>query len=430
MKLKNSIKMITLSVVASTLFVGCGGSSDTTEEENKEISIENILDKTFNHIKCTKLLGCSSDSTFIFTDTAFIGTLDGIESTMTYTREPESDIIHLEGEWANYFKVLTISDTVVKLCAGNETREEAQACTEANEYWVVPDYTTQFITTQNASMGTVLAQKTLITNFDDIQNKFLYQINGWRSGITKNAIKIDLDGKLSRYYTSEINSSLELEIDNADIYYNASFENNFLNITGKEQGEDIDSKYSVSKYNLSGESILVKDFASEDIFDKSNLVDRYSDGKTFSFTKGNMYCSLLWHECWVDEDAINQMIEQSLPSYVAVDKKFTQAFLDITVFYKTSDQYPQYKNKYIDGQIYFAGDEGTLGWDSSFDTSSSTYTLENGILHSTFSDGRDLTYEITEVTDDYIVVLGKVGTDSGTEKWYTNKEKAKSELGN
>ena len=30
MKLKNSIKIITLSAIASALFVGCGGSSDST----------------------------------------------------------------------------------------------------------------------------------------------------------------------------------------------------------------------------------------------------------------------------------------------------------------------------------------------------------------------------------------------------------------
>lgn len=110
---------------------------------------------------------------------------------------------------------------------------------------------------------------------------------------------------------------------------------------------------------------------------------------------------------------------------IKYDKKFTQAYLDAIVFYKTSDEYPQYKNKYYNGYVYFAGDEDNgLGWNDNFSTATSTYTIVNGVINASFDNGDNVTLEITEVTEDYLVVTGKLGSDIRTQKWYTSKEAA------
>lgn len=328
-----SILMIRTIVSTLSIFsiIGCGGGSNsapagtetvidtpagTGAAMDAPVSVDNILNKQFEHIQCSNLLGCSSDATFSLTDTTITGTeKNGNEFTFSYTKEPEGDILYLESEGGDkYTKILSISDTVVKVCQDSNTLEEAQACTEANRYWVVPANTAQFIATQNATMGSVLTEKTQITNFADIQNKFLYQISSWESnGISKGAIKIASDGKLSFYYASSLSADLRLASSDANNYYNISFENNLLHISGKDEGEDVDQTNNVSKYSLAGQSISAEDFGAEPIFDEDRLADRYAANKVFSFTSGNMYCTILWHECWVDEAAMNQLIAQSQP---------------------------------------------------------------------------------------------------------------------
>ena len=313
--------------LSMALLSGCGGDGGTSstsgngntsggsDNDSSEKTVDDILNKRFNHITCTNLLGCSSDATFILTDTTITGTEDnGDAFTLSYTKEPEGDILFLEGNgWSEYTKIISITDTVVTLCSGNDSLEEAQTCSQDNTYWVVPTSTAEFIRTKNATMDTVLTEKTQITNLVNIQDKFLYQITNWNNALSKGAIKIDSSGKLSRYYANSINATISLVPDDADNYYDTSFENDLLHITGKDEGEDEDNTYTVNKYNLSGQSVSVEDFANEEIFDEEGLEDKYAPEKVFSFTSGNMYCTMLWSECWVDEDAMNQIITQSQP---------------------------------------------------------------------------------------------------------------------
>lgn len=107
------------------------------------------------------------------------------------------------------------------------------------------------------------------------------------------------------------------------------------------------------------------------------------------------------------------------------DKKFTQAYLDKTVFYKSSGEYPEYKNQYKDGKIYFAGDESNGSWDDSFTNASSTYTIVNGNINAVFSDGVKVTIKIIDITDSSITVEETDATmATRTSIWYTSKEAA------
>ncbi len=109
------------------------------------------------------------------------------------------------------------------------------------------------------------------------------------------------------------------------------------------------------------------------------------------------------------------------------DKKFTQLFLDNNDFYMSSTDNGAYRNKYRNGDIYFAGDEiGDAAWDSNFTTPSSTYTLVDGKINAMFSTGENVIFEIKEITNKYVKVIGKlVGAETSIEStWYMSKEAA------
>ena len=107
------------------------------------------------------------------------------------------------------------------------------------------------------------------------------------------------------------------------------------------------------------------------------------------------------------------------------DKKFTQTYLDTNVFYKSSDEYPHYKNQYRNGGIYFAGDSANGSWDDPFGSASSTYTIADGIIHATFSNGDKVTVEILNVYDAYIEVSETHAVHgTRTSIWYTDKSAA------
>ena len=115
--------------------------------------------------------------------------------------------------------------------------------------------------------------------------------------------------------------------------------------------------------------------------------------------------------------------EQDAQDHFAT-RNFTQAYLDKVVFYKTGS-YPQYKNKYRNGKIYFAGDNGNKGWDSAFDGASSTYSLVNGILKASFDDEGKVDFEIIKTNgNSSITVKATKGNESGIKHWYLSKAEA------
>lgn len=123
-------------------------------------------------------------------------------------------------------------------------------------------------------------------------------------------------------------------------------------------------------------------------------------------------------------------------SAIKYNKKFTQAYLDQVVFYsiENTDGYDKPVTPYIlmrkfrDG-IFYGDDSGTPSGVSGFENWG-TYTIENGVINATDSDGIEhAQVKVTAVGDGYIE--GSLTKDNGQTYngvWYTNKAKADAKL--
>lgn len=308
MKIRNLIKLIALSVVASALFVGCGGGSDSASSSPSTPS--------------TPALSTTLNGTFV----------DAPVQGLSYKTPTQSGFTDANGQ----FKYVNGEDVTFKL--GNLELGKGKGGAVMTPYTI----------SESSDMTTNIAL--LLQNFDN---------------------------------------------DRTD---------SILNIAALKD-------YNFNDLNLSGTTTNME----------SKLATLLATGD-FQTLRGGTDFGLI--NATAVKSAMDNYLENNSIEY---DKKFTQAYLDNAVFYKSSDEYPQYMNKYVGGYIYFAGDEeGDMGWNSTFSTATSTYTLVDGIIDAHFDDGNHATFEITEVTDTYIKTLGKlVGTNTTREDlWYTDKETA------
>lgn len=304
MQIKNSLRILALSIVASTFFVGCGGGSDSSSNPPAE-------------------------------PTALTGTfIDAPVQGLSYKTPTQSGFTDASGHF-KYEAGETIEFKLGNLLLGKG---------------VAGALVTPYTISDNNNTATNIAL--LLQNFDNNRTDNILNIS---------ALK---DYNLSNFNISDTNANLE-----------------------------------------------------------SRLTTLLATGE-FQTLRGGTAFGLL--DSGIVKNSMDSFLANNSVKY---DKKFTQAFLDHTVVYRTSSEYPQYKNKFIDGKIYFAGDDANgQGWDSTFsnDGINSTYTLQDGIIHTSFSDGHNPTYEITEVTDNYLLVTGRLGSDSRVETWYTSKEAAEN----
>jgi len=302
MQIKNAVKMITLSIVASTMFVGCGGSSDSTP------ATETTLTGTF---------------------------IDAPVRGLSYKTPTQSGFTDESGQ----FKYVPGEEVEFRL--GNILLGKGAAEALLTPYSI----------SDNNDTATNIAL--LLQNFDN---------------------------------------------DRTD---------NILNISALQD-------YNLSDFNISDTNANLE----------SKLTTLLATGE-FQTLRGGTAFGLL------DSTTVKNAMDSFLAdNSVKYDKKFTQAFLDNTVFYKTSDEYPQYKNQYRNGSIYFAGDEeNSQGWDTDFTTASSTYVIEDGLLKASFSNGDEVTVKIISITDTSIEVEEThVVYGSRTSTWYITKEAAQQNL--
>jgi hypothetical protein len=261
------------------------------------VSVDNILNTEYSIMKCNTLLGCSNPGSVQFTSNTITGIYDGENFNSTYEKL-DSDIVKITWSDDNsieYFKIVKYTDNTVTVCTDNDTEEEALNCTETED-WVLPSYKDTYIANQNITA----LPKTLVTDFSEIQNKPLFQIEYWGNSFGEGNITIDSNGN----YSGGINNT-----DN----YNATFNNGTLHVTGWNQWEqdnnsdgDVDSQYKVYKYSLAGYDISIGDFADGEIFDSWETPIEMK-AKKINFTSGYMYCHILWSECWLDQNAHDQM---------------------------------------------------------------------------------------------------------------------------
>jgi len=290
-------------------------------------NITNIINKEYTEqLKCPPLLECTTSglTNIKITDSDFIGTYSGKDFTRPYIVEDGLLKIIWEEDDISYMRIVDTSNNIVSYCESSD-KEDAKVC-KVDRYWITSENKDSFITEKSKEHNSL--PSTLVTDFSEIQNKDLYQLEISGSSIYSSRINIDSNGKFSGDFTySESN------------YYDATFTDGSINVVGSDNGEDYDRTHKVFKYTLAGESIDTKDFASGPIFDDDNFTEFY--GTKINFTKGNMYCHILWSECWVDKDAIDQMTdtvktEQSSRT-ISVANGFGEKWLDGREFYAVGD---------------------------------------------------------------------------------------------
>jgi len=136
--------------------------------------------------------------------------------------------------------------------------------------------------------------------------KTLYKLDENLEDIT--AIKFNKDS-LTRYNTDIYNVD-SLTTETCSYNYSLTYnDNGILSINGKDcDGDKEEESSKVYEFDLSGQilsDIQIQQTGSELINNKLRDNDIYF----VSFTKGKMYCPLLWDYCWFDKDAINRIIE-------------------------------------------------------------------------------------------------------------------------
>jgi len=76
--------------------------------------------------------------------------------------------------------------------------------------------------------------------------------------------------------------------------------------------DDNEWKYhDVYKIPLNNKTISIKTLESEEVFDNDGLYTYFKEHNlptNITFTKGYIYCALLWDECWLDKDAMESLI--------------------------------------------------------------------------------------------------------------------------
>ncbi len=122
-------------------------------------------------------------------------------------------------------------------------------------------------------------------------------------------------------------------------------------------------------------------------------------------------------------------------SAIKYNKKFTQAYLDQVVFYsiENTDGDDNLVTPYIlvrkfrDG-IFYGDDSGTSGGGSGFENWGN-YTIENGVIKLTDSDGIEREQiKVTAVSADYVEGSITYNGQTQTVKFYTDKSKAQAAL--
>ena len=267
------------------------------------VALSAIKYKDYESVEYSELFGASKEgASFKFTNDKMTGVYQGENFEATY--EIIDGILKITfSDGVEYNKIIDISSNVVSVCYGDTLEEAKTSCSVPDAYWVVSGSVDKFIADNSSKK--ILTDKTLITSLSEIQNKDLYQLNVLNGELRTNKITIDSNG----HYVGNCFAKND--------YFNATFIDGILNVTGWDQWRadnefdgKVNDKYEVYKYNLTGKTIPARLFGNGIFEDKTEIATKFPT-QNFIFTGGNMYCKVLWSECWVDEDAITQMSTQA-----------------------------------------------------------------------------------------------------------------------
>ena len=155
-----------------------------------------------------------------------------------------------------------------------------------------------------------MSDATRIIDIDGLLGKMFYQLDISSNGkLSTMAIKLN-DGVVEKYFEE---GKLTIDVTNNYDDEAYKFENGvFYNYD--DENEEWDAYY-LYKISLSGKTIDIQTLASESVFDaeKQGMVEYFENNNLpmkFTFTKGNIYCDLIWRECWLDKDGYEELINQ------------------------------------------------------------------------------------------------------------------------
>ncbi len=284
---------------------------DEQKEEDKKNVLKSLAEnKEYAFIECNSITGCSTKALMSFPNENTIS----VKGWLTGSIKQEGDVLKAtfkeDGKnKTDDFKIKDFSENIISF---------------GNAYWVPTKLSETFLKNKNNDPG--LAPKTKITNFDDLKNIRFKGFHEHDDELSISDMTIKSDGKIDGGMSEEDEAS-------------ATWENGKIHITGWEDDdgkkEPINDTFEVFKYDLAGVHTTTDELSSESIFDEEDLPNKYR-GKAITFTKGHMYCRLLWGICYVDEEAMSeieaQIFSSSTPSEPYPDPSelssgFTKAWL-------------------------------------------------------------------------------------------------------
>lgn len=282
-----------------------------------------IVGKSFVIANISNMFGYKKSNSISFTTTIMNLVYNGTTYQIPYILEEGYIKLDFRGidddNPTEYIAILNITDDEILSCSENKTLEEAKQCTVANSSLLNASGVDAFISQKNASLTNILQNKTKITQLSDLEDKMLYQLDGYHGAsgdidyLSQIGIKITSSNELKRFWHWETDVSVNLESypDSGTYHYSVSFENEKLSINGVDNdGDTVADSYDVYKYSLTNYTATATELAK--IFDGDEILNVLNAEQSFIFSGGNMYCQLLWDECWIDEEAMNS-IKNQLP---------------------------------------------------------------------------------------------------------------------
>ena len=250
-----------------------------------------LIGKRYISVTCSEIIGCQKEGVVDFgADGVSYQDYSGESGRSSLvSRIDDKGIFVLRwedegGDGLDYNKIIELTSNQLRLCWA-ETQEEASSCVapERGEYFISESDVDQFIANKESTLH--FAPKTAVTNFSEIQNIELWNFSTWNNQPLHYYSKtIEDDGTITPTYNG---NSLQ-----------ASFSNGVIHITGTDDGETVDRRYKVYKYDLSGKTYDTYVFGNNGIFDADIP---HAD---VTFPQGStMYCHILYDECFVNTTA-------------------------------------------------------------------------------------------------------------------------------
>ena len=153
---------------------------------------------------------------------------------------------------------------------------------------------------------TKTSNATRVTDEKEI-NQVFYKLDISSNGnLSTQAVFFD-NGVAKKYYED---GNLTVDVSNNYDDDEYKFENGiFYNYSDEDGWEPM----YVYKIPLKDKTLDINLLASENVFDNEDLVEYFSEHNlpmTYTFTKGYLYCTMLWWNCWFDKDGYEDLISQ------------------------------------------------------------------------------------------------------------------------